>query len=105
MRFELVHVWEQLELLHTLDSHLVTGLAAGLQPFSVVSAAVDLPVLEEIYQIDQQLSAGNALETLRVPTAAVTRPTGEHSDVSTTDLSATLEKHIWLGEGTGQDVK
>lgn len=56
----------------------------------MVSAAVDLPVLVEVDQVDQQLSAGNALETLRVPAAAVTRPAGKHSDVSTADLSAAL---------------
>lgn len=70
--------------------HLVAGLAAGLLPLGVVSAAVDLAVLVEVDQVDQQLPAGNALETLRVPAAAVTRPAGKHSDVSTADLSAAL---------------
>ena len=74
------------------DLHLVTGLAAGLEPLSVVPAAVDLSVLEEVDEIDEQLAAGGALETLRVPTAAVSRPTGKHCYVSTADLPATLEK-------------
>lgn len=74
------------------DNHLVTGLTAGLQSLSVVPAAVDLSVLVEVDQINQQLAAGDALETLRVPTTAVTRPTGKHSYVSTADLPATLEK-------------
>lgn len=77
--------------------HLVTGLAAGLQPFGVVPATVDLPVLVEIDQINQQLAAGDTLETLRVPAASVTRPAGKHRYVSTADLPATLEKHIWSG--------
>lgn len=72
--------------------HLVTGLAAGLQPFGVVPAAVDLPVLVEIDQIHQQLAAGDTLETLGVPAASLTRPAGKHSYVSTADLPATLEK-------------
>lgn len=58
----------------------------------MVPAAVDLSVLVEVDQIDQQLAAGDTLETLGVPTAAVTCSTGKHSDVSTADLSATLEK-------------
>lgn len=58
----------------------------------MVPAAVDLSVVVEVDQIDQQLAAGDALETLRVPTAAVTSPTGKHSYVSAADLSATLEK-------------
>lgn len=73
-------------------NHLVTGLTAGLQSLSVVPAAVDLSVLVEVDQINQQLAAGDALETLRVPTTAVTRPTGKHSYVSTADLPATLGK-------------
>ncbi len=63
----------------------------------MVPAAVDLSVLVEVDEIDQQLTAGGTLETLRVPTAAVSRPTGEHRYVSTADLSATLEKQIWSG--------
>lgn len=78
------------------DSHLVAGLAAGLEPLGVVPAAVDLSLLVEVDQVDQQLAAGGALETLRVPTAAVSSPVGKHCYVSTADLSATLEKQIWL---------
>lgn len=74
------------------DSNLVAGLAAGLQPLSVVPTTVDLSVLEEVDQVDQQLAAGRALETLGVPAAAVTCPTGKHGYVSAADLSTTLEK-------------
>lgn len=80
-------------------SHLVAGLAARLQPFGVVPAAVDLPVLVEVDEVDQQLAAGRALETLGVPAAAVSGPTGKHCDVSTADLPAALEKQIWVGGG------
>lgn len=64
----------------------------------MVSAAVDLAVLVEVDQVDQQLSAGHALETLGVPAAAVTRPAGKHRDVSAADLSAALRE--W-GGGVG----
>lgn len=74
------------------DSHLIAGLAAGLEPLGVVPATVDLSVLVEVDQIDQQLTAGGTLETLRVPAAALSGPTGKHCYVSTADLSATLEK-------------
>lgn len=80
-----------------IRTHLVTGLAARLQPSGVVPAAVHLPVLVEIDQINQQLAAGDALETLRVPAASMTRPAGKYSYVSPADLPATLEKHIWSG--------
>lgn len=83
--------------LETRRPHLVTGLAARLQPLSVVPATVHLPVLVEIDQINQQLAAGDTLETLRVPAASMTRPAGKNSNVSTADLPATLEKHIWSG--------
>lgn len=73
-------------------SHLVTGLAARLQPLGVVPSTVDLSVLVEVDEVHQQLGAGGALETLGVPTAAVPRPTGEHRYVPATDLSAALEK-------------
>lgn len=67
----------------------------------MVSAAVDLPVLVEVDQVDQQLAAGNALETLRVPAAAVTRTAGKDGDVSTADLSAALggkkKRHLLRG--------
>lgn len=69
----------------------------------MVPAAVNLSVLVEVDEIDQQLTAGGTLETLRVPTAAVSRPTGEHRYVSTADLSATLEKQIWSGRGCGAE--
>lgn len=59
-------------------------------------AAVDASVVVEVDEVDQQLIAAGALETLRVPTSAVSRPTGEHGDVAATDLSATLEKCISL---------
>lgn len=72
------------------NSHLIAGLAAGLESLSVVPATVDLSVLVEVDQIHQQLTAGGTLETLWVPTAAVPRSTGKHGDVSTADLSATL---------------
>lgn len=72
--------------------HLVTGLAARLQPLGVVPSTVDLSVLVEVDEVHQQLGAGGALETLGVPTAAVPRPTGEHRYVPATDLSAALEK-------------
>lgn len=72
-------------------THLIAGLAAGLEPFGVVPAAVDLSVLEEVDQIDQQLAAGDTLEALRVPTAAVTSPARKHGYVSAADLSAALE--------------
>lgn len=72
------------------QNNLIAGLAAGLEPLSVVPAAVDLSVLEEVNQIDEQLAAGGTLETLRVPTAAVSCPTGKHRYVSTADLSTTL---------------
>lgn len=75
------------------EAYLVTGLAAGLQPLSVVPAAVDLPVLVEVDQIHQQLAAGDALEALGVPAGPGTRPAGEHSHVSAADLPATLGKH------------
>lgn len=66
----------------------------------MVPAAVDLPLLEEVDQIDQQLAAGGTLETLRVPTAALFCPTGKHSDVSAADLLLALEeKQIWWGCG------
>lgn len=81
------------------NNHLVAGLAAGLEPLSVVPATVNLSILVEVDQIDQQLVAGRALETLRVPAAAVSRPTGKHCHISTADLSATLEKQMWLGGG------
>lgn len=72
------------------QNNLITGLAAGLEPLSVMAAAVNLSVLVEVDQINQQLAAGGTLETLRVPAAAVSRPTGKHRDISSTDLSATL---------------
>lgn len=59
----------------------------------MVPAAVDLAVLEEVDEVDEQLAAGGALETLRVPAAAVARPAGKHGDVAAADLSAALEKH------------
>lgn len=83
--------------------HLVAGLAARLQPLCVVPAAVDLPVLVEVDEVDQQLAAGGALETLGVPAAAVSGPTGKHRYVSAADLSATLEKQIWVGRRGGRD--
>lgn len=78
-------------------SHLVTGLTARFEPLSVVSAAVDLSVLVEVNQIDEQLAAGGALETLRMPAAAVSCTTGKHGYVSAADLPAALEKQIELG--------
>lgn len=72
------------------QNNLITGLAAGLEPLSVMPAAVNLSVLIEVDQINQQLTAGGTLETLRMPAAAVSRPTGKHCDISTTDLPATL---------------
>lgn len=70
----------------------------------MVPAAVDLSLLVEVDEIDQQLHAGGALETLRVPAAAVSRPTGKHSYVSTADLSPTLETWIWVGEVEAQHI-
>lgn len=70
----------------------------------MVPAAVDLSVLVKVDQIDQQLTAGGTLETLRVPTAAMSGPTGKHRYVSTADLSATLEKQIWVGGAEGKEV-
>lgn len=58
----------------------------------MMSATVNLSVLVEVDQINQQLAAGGTLETLRVPAAAMSRPTGKHCYISTTDLPATLEK-------------
>lgn len=58
----------------------------------MVAAAVDLSVLVEVDQVHQQLAAGRALEALGVPAAALTSPTGKHSDISPADLSAALEK-------------
>lgn len=71
----------------------------------MVPAAVDLPVLEEVDQIDQQLAAGDTLEALRVPAAAVTSPTGEHGDVSAADLSAALEIYGGSGRCRGKEVR
>lgn len=68
----------------------------------MVPAAVDLPVLEEVDEIDQQLAAGDALEALRVPAAAVTCPASKDSYVSTADLSATLDKET-VAEGMKLD--
>lgn len=70
--------------------HLVAGLAPRLHPLGVVPAAVDLPVLVEVDEVHQQLSAGHTLEALGVPAAAVARPAGKHCDVSAADLSAAL---------------
>lgn len=58
----------------------------------MVPAAVDLSILVEINEINQQLHAGGALETLGVPAAAVSSPTSKNSYVSTADLSPTLQK-------------
>lgn len=74
------------------DNHLIAGLAAGLKPFSVVPTAVYLSILVEVDQIDQQFAAGGTLETLRMPTAAVSCPTRKHGYITPADLSATLEK-------------
>lgn len=81
--------------------HLIAGLAARLEPLSMVPATVDLSVLVEVDQIDQQLAAGGALETLRVPAAAMLGSTGKHSYVPTADLPATLEKQRWVVEREG----
>ena len=62
----------------------------------MVPAAVDLSVLVEVDQINQQLTTGGALETLRVPAAALSGPAGKHRYVSAADLSAALEKQIRL---------
>lgn len=70
----------------------------------MVPAAVDLSVLVEIDEIDQQLAAGDALETLRVPTAAGARSAGEHGHVAAADLPAALEKRTW-SEGRRLDGK
>lgn len=65
----------------------------------MVPAAVDLSVLVEVDEIDQQLGAGGALETLGVPTAAGSSSTGEHGDVSAADLPATLQSEEEQREG------
>lgn len=70
----------------------------------MVPAAVDLPVLEEVDEIDQQLAAGDALEALRVPAAAVTCPARKHSYVSAADLPAALHRGT-AAEGATSDVK
>lgn len=71
----------------------------------MVPAAVDLSVLEEVDEVDQQLAAGDALEALRVPAAAVTSPTGKHSDVAAADLSAALEIDGGSGRCRGKEVR
>lgn len=96
---EVLHVPVSCLCLRTFirQNNLIAGLAARLQPLSVVPAAVDLSFLEEVDQIHQQLAAGGALETLRVPTAALCCPTGKHRYVSTADLPLALQKKSRFG--------
>lgn len=68
----------------------------------MVSATIYLTVLVEVDQIHQQLATGRTLETLRVPAAAMSCPTGKHSYISTADLPATLEKVMWFSGGVVQ---
>lgn len=74
------------------ENHLIAGLAAGLEPLSVVPTTIYLSILVEVDQINQQLAAGGTLETLRMPTAAVSCSTRKHGYIAPADLSATLEK-------------
>lgn len=73
------------------QAHLIAGGAAGLQPLSVVPAAVDLPILVEVDEVHQQLLAHAADEAGGVPAHAVTRPRGEHRDVAAVYLASALE--------------
>lgn len=65
----------------------------------MVPAAVDLPVLVEVDQVDQKLVADAADEAGRVPANAVPRSRGEDGHVPAVDLAAALpEKPVFNGE-------
>lgn len=89
---EMLHVPVPALRLRTLvrKDDLVAGLAAGFDVLCVVPSAVDVSVLVEVNEVDQQLITGGALETLRMPAGAVTCSRSKHSNVSATDLPATL---------------
>jgi len=64
----------------------------------VVPAAVDLPVLVEVDQVDQQLVADAADEAGRVPANAMPSSRGEDGHVPSVDLAAALsEKPVFSG--------
>ncbi|KAK0145946.1 hypothetical protein N1851_015130 [Merluccius polli] len=81
---------EAAEVLHVPVSPLRLGLAAGLEPLGVVAPAEDLSLLVEVDEVHQQLAARRALETLRVPAAALAGAAREHRDVPAADLPAAL---------------
>lgn len=79
-------------------SYLVARRAAGLEALGVVPAAVDLPILVEVDQVDQQLVADAADEAGRVPANAVPCSRGEDGHVPSVDLAAALpEKPVFNG--------
>lgn len=79
-------------------SYLVAGGAAGLEALSMVPAAVDLPILVEVDQVDQQLIADAADEAGRVPANAMPRSRGKDGHVPSVDLAAALsEKPVFNG--------
>lgn len=83
---------------HVLDTHLVAGGAAGLQPLCMVPPTVDLPILVEVDEVHQELIAHTAHEAGRVPTHAVSRPRREHGDVPSVYLATALKRRNMIFE-------
>ena len=73
------------------SSHLIAGAAARFQRLGVVTPAVDVPILEEVDQVDEEFRARVAHETRRVPTDVMSSSRREHRHLSNTDFLSTLK--------------
>lgn len=69
---------------------LVTSSAAWLQALGVMSAAVEMCILPEIYEIDEELPTDVAVEASRVPASVGSSPGCHHNYVSTTNALSTI---------------
>lgn len=59
----------------------------------MVPAAVDLPILVKVDQVDQQLIADAADEAGRVPANTMSRSRGENSHIPSIDLATALSEN------------
>ena len=75
-----------------LLTHLIAGGTARFKRLGVVTAAIDLIVLEEIDEVHEQLGAGGAREACRVPTHVMPGPGREHRHVPHRQVLPTLKQ-------------
>ena len=72
-------------------TYLVAGGASRLDGFCVVPAAVELPLLVKVDEIDEQLLADGAREAVGMPAAVGAGPRGADANVPGVDGARTLQ--------------